>query len=172
MEYRVTVGEREETIDIVLEGECYRVRYGETEHMVDARRFEPGHVLSLIIGSRYREAEVVATERGYDVHLVSGSFEVTVEHELVARAGHSRQRQTGADGETVRSTMPGIVIDVKVAAGDQVESGQAVVVIEAMKMQNELTTRSNGVVRQVHVAPGDTVTSGQELITVDGAAPP
>lgn len=64
----------------------------------------------------------------------------------------------------VRASMPGLVVKVEVQEGDRVAEGQGVVIVEAMKMENELKVEAPGVVAQVHVAPGDTVEKDQILI--------
>ena len=72
-----------------------------------------------------------------------------------------------ATGEgTVASPMPGRVLKVLVAEGDEVEAGAAVVVVEAMKMENELCTQRAGAVKKVHVAPGQAVESGAKLVEI------
>jgi biotin carboxyl carrier protein len=73
----------------------------------------------------------------------------------------------GATGEgTLASPMPGRVLKVLVAEGDAVEAGAALVVVEAMKMENELCAARSGVVRRVHVTPGQTVESGARLVEI------
>ncbi|MGH7717498.1 MAG: acetyl-CoA carboxylase biotin carboxyl carrier protein subunit [Gemmatimonadaceae bacterium] len=65
--------------------------------------------------------------------------------------------------------MPGLVVRVDVQAGDAVRSGQGLVVMEAMKMENELRAPVSGVVRHVRVAPGTAVEKGAVLVELDGA---
>jgi pyruvate carboxylase subunit B len=60
--------------------------------------------------------------------------------------------------------MPGLVVKVDVSAGDAVEPGEGVVIVEAMKMENELKAEAGGVVARVHVRAGDTVDKGQVLV--------
>ncbi len=64
----------------------------------------------------------------------------------------------------VKAPMPGSVLDVKVSVGDQAADGDVLVVLEAMKMENELTAPQAGTVKQVLVKKGDTVNSGDPLI--------
>ncbi len=66
----------------------------------------------------------------------------------------------------VTSPMPGNILDIKVNVGDRVEANQCVVVLEAMKMENEIVTPSAGTVASVNVTKGQTVASGDVLITV------
>jgi len=76
-------------------------------------------------------------------------------------AGSGAERRTGG---VLRAPMPGLVVRVAAAAGDQVAAGTSVVVLEAMKMENELRAPAAGVVRAVLVAPGQAVEKGQVLI--------
>ena len=70
-----------------------------------------------------------------------------------------------AEGDyTVKAPMPGSVLDVKVAVGDQTAEGDVLIVLEAMKMENELTAPQAGTVKEVLVKKGDTVNSGDPLI--------
>jgi glutaconyl-CoA/methylmalonyl-CoA decarboxylase subunit gamma len=66
----------------------------------------------------------------------------------------------------VLSPMPGRVVKVLVAEGDQVEAGAPLIVVEAMKMENELVSARSGTVRKVHVARGQTVEGGARLVEV------
>ena len=68
----------------------------------------------------------------------------------------------------VVAPMPGLIVRVSVSVGDDVEAGQALVVMEAMKMENELRSSASGKVRAVHVAPGKTVEKGTVLVELDG----
>jgi biotin carboxyl carrier protein len=101
-------------------------------------------------------------------------FEFDVESEararLMERARRDRGAATGAGAAEVRAMIPGRVLDVAVAAGDAVGIGQRVLVIEAMKMQNELRAPRAGVVTDVRVAAGQTVELG-DLLLVIGDAP-
>ena len=63
--------------------------------------------------------------------------------------------------------MPGLVVRVRVAVGDKVEAGQGVVVMEAMKMENELRATAAGVVRSIEVAPGTAVEKGTLLVALE-----
>jgi glutaconyl-CoA/methylmalonyl-CoA decarboxylase subunit gamma len=71
----------------------------------------------------------------------------------------------GAEGDySVKAPMPGSVLDVKVSPGDQAAEGDVLIVLEAMKMENELTAPQSGTVKEVLVKKGDTVNSGDTLI--------
>jgi acetyl-CoA/propionyl-CoA carboxylase biotin carboxyl carrier protein len=77
-----------------------------------------------------------------------------------------RSHRGGGGGEVVRSPMQGNVLRVAVAEGDQVEAGQVLLVVEAMKMENEIVSHRAGIVEGISAAEGAQVTSGQELLRV------
>ena len=71
-----------------------------------------------------------------------------------------------AAGETVPSPLPGTVLKVNVSSGDQVKEGQVLMVIEAMKMENEIMSPKDGTVAQVVAAKGATVNTGDPLVVI------
>jgi len=119
---------------------------------IDVRRPEPG-VLNLLMEGRSVECGVVPTDEGFDID-VSGAF---AEVQVVDPRKKALRTAAGAGGGALRTQMPGRVVRVLVAEGDQVEKGQPMVVVEAMKMENELKAPAAGAVRRLLVKPGDLV---------------
>ncbi len=70
------------------------------------------------------------------------------------------------DGEVVASPLPGTVLDIKVQAGSAVKKGQLLVIVEAMKMENEILAPKDGTVSQVVASKGSTVDSGAPLLVI------
>lgn len=66
----------------------------------------------------------------------------------------------------LRSPMPGTVLEIRVKPGDSVKSGQVLLTLEAMKMENELVAESDGRVKEIHVARGQSVQAGETLISL------
>jgi biotin carboxyl carrier protein len=103
--------------------------------------------------------------------LVDGwRFELDVEDarraELRERATRRQAGVTGGGPREVRAIIPGRIISVAVVAGDAVSEGQALLVVEAMKMQNELRAPRDGMVERVAVGPGATVELGDVLLVL------
>jgi len=71
-----------------------------------------------------------------------------------------------AEGELVRAPMPGTIIDIKVSAGASVKKGETILILEAMKMENEVVASANGVVAQVYVTKGSSVATDDVLISI------
>ncbi len=72
-----------------------------------------------------------------------------------------------AVGEGIRAPMPGRVVEVFIEAGDEVDSGDVVLILEAMKMENELRAPGKAIVKSVNVQPGDSVAGNQLLVALD-----
>ena len=85
---------------------------------------------------------------------------------VAAAAPAAKAAPAVAGGEPVKAPMPGNILDVKVKAGDNVTTGQALCVLEAMKMENEIPAPHDGVVAQVVVTKGATVEAGDVLVTL------
>jgi acetyl/propionyl-CoA carboxylase alpha subunit len=163
------------TVWLEIEGEKRRVelpnevaRGGVMECLVDGRsitvdgRFLQAGVLSLLVAGRQYRCVLDG-----DGILIDGrrfGFEVEDPRSLQGRRGGG----AGTDGpRPVKSPMPGRVVRVLVEAGQEVEVGQAVVVIEAMKMQNELKSPKAGRVARVAVGVGDAVGSGDVMVVIE-----
>ena len=78
-----------------------------------------------------------------------------------------KSAEVRAAAKAVVSPLPGVVVDVKVAAGDVVKAGQTVAVLEAMKMENDILAECDGVVASVSVKDGDSVLEGAVLLTIN-----
>jgi acetyl-CoA/propionyl-CoA carboxylase biotin carboxyl carrier protein len=121
---------------------------------------------------RERTATIELDGRRYDVTM----FEPEPPHAEVARRRRERVRHGGAHAgarDAVVTPMQGTVLAVAVAEGDEVEPGQVLCVVEAMKMENEITAHRAGKVTELSVTPGQPVTTGQVICMVvqeaDGA---
>jgi biotin carboxyl carrier protein len=91
---------------------------------------------------------------------------VRVESERMRLADQAKKPTVSGTEKVVRSPMPGRVVKLLVNKGDPVEIGQGLVVLEAMKMENEVRARAAGVVADVHVAAGATVEGNAKLVTL------
>jgi biotin carboxyl carrier protein len=139
------------------------VEVGDVRYEVDCHKLE-GDFYSILTGGKSYEVSVEATRDGYRVR--HGASE-----QLVTLTDPGRQAREGlraADGpQPVLSVMPGKVVRLMVAEGDQVEAGQGVVVVEAMKMENEIAAPKAGRVLSISVRPDQAVESGAELLVIE-----
>jgi biotin carboxyl carrier protein len=109
-------------------------------------------------GQRY---EVLIEGRPYTVRL-----EDERERALASLAGGAHE----SGDASVKAPMPGLVVNIPVALGDAVERGQTVAVLEAMKMENDLSAPRSGVVKEIKVSKGQAVNQGQPLVIVGDPA--
>lgn len=91
---------------------------------------------------------------------------VRVESERMRAAAQAKKSAGGGGDKTIKSPMPGRVVKVLVAKGDEVAVGQGLLVLEAMKMENEVRAKTAGTVAEVHVAAGATVEGGAKLVSL------
>src|SRR5262249_14537567 len=132
---------------------------------VDARLMPDG-LASLLIGGVSYGADVSRDEAAYRVEVDGEGYLVEVE-EHTRHVIRTRGRARGAaGGQMLKSPMPGRITHVGVRAGDSVEAGDTLVVIEAMKMENELKAGRAGTVAEVRVEPGQAVNPGDVLIVI------
>lgn len=126
-----------------------------------------GGSLCLSVGDRsHRVYGVRVGETAWEIHHRGRSHRVEVADERSWRMRRARgDGATAAAGlEPLRAPMPGLVLRVDVEEGQEVAEGQGLLIVEAMKMENELRARAAGRVRRVHVAAGESVRRGDFLI--------
>lgn len=132
---------------------------------VDARMLRPG-VLSLRIGGKAYRCVLEESGEGTTIHLAGKRVPYRVDDPRSLKS--RRARHGGAEGpKPVTAPMPGRVVRVLSSVGDAVEAHQGIVVIEAMKMQNELKSPKAGKVVQLRAQTGDTVSTGDVLAIVE-----
>jgi biotin carboxyl carrier protein len=88
-------------------------------------------------------------------------------HAAVPRKAAPRKRRAAVAAGSVTAVMPGTILRLLVSEGDQIQEGEVVAILEAMKMENEIQAHRSGVIAKVYVAPGDSVETGQALIEIE-----
>ena len=182
MNFEVAVGDRVRTVSVVRKGAELHVTLDGRIHVVDARRVSDTS-LSLLMQNGAGELPVqsidaaIATRPGaaeggdFDVHLAGRSIPVQIRPSTwMTRHGASsaiRTSQASGGPQRVVAPMPGKIVRVLVKPGDAVTAKQGLVVVEAMKMENELRAARDGRVREVAVAEGQSVDAGAVLLVVD-----
>jgi biotin carboxyl carrier protein len=165
MIYEVTLGEKTYRVELTRASEQWKCRLDGRDLPVDIVYGQNG-VLSLLLGGK--SYEVKQETVGAETNVVVGHerFNASVRD---PRSFRSRSRVGAAEQGVmkIKAPMPGKVVRVLAGVGTQVELGQSVIVIEAMKMQNELKAPKNGVVKKINVAEGATVDAGQALAEVE-----
>jgi biotin carboxyl carrier protein len=165
MKLALTVNGRRDAIEILSPAPDCRFQLGDAPPRdANVEMPEPG-VYGVLLDGRSYDAFVEDTPSGLVVMIDGYRFEIEVRdpRRWSRKAG-------GAGGDTVQSIlspMPGKVVRVLAAAGDEVVPGQGIVVVEAMKMQNEVKAPRAGRVVAVRASAGTTVAAGDVLVTID-----
>jgi biotin carboxyl carrier protein len=142
----------------------WRIQVDGHEVQADAHLLRPGVLSLLIAGQSHR---VVLDMEHYEPALHLGAKRIPYRVDD-PRSLRSRRRHARADGPvTIKASMPGRIVRLLVEKGDAVTAHQSIVVIEAMKMQNEIKSPKEGRVADLRVSPGDTVASGDILAIVE-----
>ena len=165
MKYSYTYNNEIYTVDIEQDRDgTYSATIGDHSYTVSMKSGnDSGFILTL---NNVQSHIYTASEDDNRYLYVDGqNYALTVENER-----SSRRRSSGGQAGSLTAQMPGQVTEVHVNEGDQVESGQTLVILEAMKMEIRITTPTDGTVKQILVSKGDVVKRGQllvELLSVD-----
>jgi biotin carboxyl carrier protein len=163
--FTALVGETSHALEILALGEGrWRITIDGRERVVDSRQTGQ-RTFSLLID--HEAVELSVTSRGEDFQVVVGGRAHRLRL-LDERALRRRERTGPGDGaREVRAAMPGKVVAILVEAGAAVERGQGLLVVEAMKMENEIGSPRAGTVSEICVKPGQTVEAGELLARID-----
>lgn len=167
MDLIVRSGSREERVRIRRDDDVYEVTIGDRTYHVDAATARPG-LQSLLIGGHQHEVAVRHQGEGvYQVSTPQGSVAVEVSDPLTALATQTRAAKGGRRRQTVKAYMPGRVVTLLAAEGQEVAAGQGVLVLEAMKMENEIRAEHDGTVTKIYVQPSQAVDTGNPLFELE-----
>jgi acetyl/propionyl-CoA carboxylase alpha subunit len=153
-------------LDVQLDGDRLVLDTGTERISADVAPLPDGESYSLLVDGRSYEVAVEEDGATLRVRLGGRTFRASVRSPLerVLREVGAK-RESGA-ASVLFAPMPGLIVALKTAPGEAVAAGQAILVMEAMKMQNELSAEADGVVEAVHVAVGQSVEAGQALLTL------
>jgi biotin carboxyl carrier protein len=160
-------GKREETIEVRQSAPgLYEVGLRGKLHVVDAFRHDHG-TLSLIIDTASYSAMLDWRGTKVNVRLRHSIIPIEILDEKKLRLRRAVGKFSVEGKQNVTSPMPGKIVKVLVAVGDEVKEGQGLVVVEAMKMENEMRSPKDGKVVEVHVKEGQAVEGNTKLCAVE-----
>ena len=165
MKYFVTIDEREQAIDVQVRPT------GELVVSIDDQPVEHDVIvladgaLSIRINGKVLDLTVEGTPPDVGVVASGHRAYVRVESERHRAAAAARRTGSSANEKAILAPMPGRVAKVLVNVGDEIKQGQGVIVIEAMKMENELRAKGPGTVAEIHVKAGEAIEAGARLVT-------
>ncbi|HEX3053312.1 MAG TPA: biotin/lipoyl-containing protein [Aggregatilineaceae bacterium] len=164
MKYQTIVNGETFEIEINEDG---RILVNNEERAINFQELSHGEMYSLLLDHRSYEAVVDARDDLYHVLMAGDLFEVKVTDERSRRLASAFMAFGDTSGELViRAPMPGLIARVPVEEGQQVSKGETVVILESMKMENELKAPRDGVVHRVNVAIGESVEQNKVLLSI------
>lgn len=163
MKYITTINDRKFEIEIQKDGS---VLVNGQPRDVDFLELS-SQLYSMIMNGRSLEVVIDEKQGHYQVAMADRMYEGTVLDERAQLMLSRRGLPDEGSGEiSIRSPMPGLIVSIPVEEGQEVVKGQTVVILESMKMQNELKTPRDGTVQRISVAPGQSVEQKKVLITI------
>lgn len=163
MSYIVSVDQREFKVNVTRTADGFTVFLNGEEHDVQIAS-DDSRQLTLIVDRK----PFVVVKESEDHILVNGeTYSVSVIGEQIQRLIKARPDKFAKKELTIKAVMPGLVIDVIAEEGASVNVGDALLVVEAMKMQNEVKTPQAGTVKKILVQKGKTVNSGDALVVIE-----
>lgn len=164
MKYITTIGEQEFIIEVIDEENIIVDGVGCTVNF-ESVSGEP--VFSLLIDGQSHEAYVYEDEDGWEVLLQGSLYPATVVDEREHRLRSTFGSGPAQSGEFyLKAPMPGLVVDIPVHDGQEVKEGEVLIILESMKMQNELKSPRGGKIARMRVNVGDNVERRQTLLSV------
>ncbi len=164
MKYITTVNDKEFTVEVFDE---HHVAVDGVAYEVDFQSVRGQPVFSMLLDGKSYEAYIYSDEDRWDVLLQGRLYPVSVEDErerLLRSSFGSRPVPTGEF--FLKAPMPGLVLTIPVKDGQVVAKGDVLVILESMKMQNELKSPQDGKVSRIRVKHGDNVDRKQTLLSV------
>jgi biotin carboxyl carrier protein len=162
MKYDVTIQEKPQTVDISKTDSTITVVQNGKKHTFSFRKTTSGFLLEKDGKIFHTNIQSIAGEKiSINVNDQTLAFEWKDPYKILTGAN------SGADSGEIKATMPGRVVKILVSQGQDVEVGQALLVLEAMKMENEIKASKAGKVSKIHVAEASSVESGALLLSIE-----
>lgn len=165
MKYEVRIGGKTRFVEFARASNGWQATLDGGPGVADVAEIAPNTYSILLDGQSHEIC--VTPSAGGKLNLQTGRFEF--EAEVVDPRSWSGRRHAGVEAEgrqQIVAPMPGKIVRVLAKAGDRVEAGQGLLVVEAMKMQNEIRSPKSGTVERVHVEEGQAVNAGDVLSVV------
>jgi biotin carboxyl carrier protein len=164
MRYVATIKEKEYTIELLDE---HHVTINGVEYSIDFQPVGDQSIYSLLFNGQSYDALVYPEENDWRVAFRAEMYVVEVEDEREKRLRASLGASSYEHQEFfLKAPMPGLIISVPVSNGQKVEKGDVLLVLESMKMQNELRSPRSGIVHRMRVKPGDRVEKKETLLSI------
>ena len=162
MKLQAAIGDEKHEIEVKRDGAKVSARVAGREYQLEASQVEPNVYL------------LKHDNRIYQIYVAPNGFVNIGNHQLeITLSDPKKLRSAGAAGASadgvseIKTAMPGKLVRVLVEAGSEIQKGEPVLVVEAMKMQNEMKAPKDGVVKEIRFAEGATVNAGDVLAIIE-----
>ena len=165
MEFEYVVNGIRRTIALEKKGDRFVIRDGAAEVEADIRRISD-HEIQVRAGGQSQTVWLAGDGQRRFINARGRYFSVTEPSQDSGRFAGGEDKSADA-GSAIRAPMPGRVIKLNVAEGQEVRKNQSLLIVEAMKMENDIRSSADGVVRKIHVSAGELVDSEKTLIELE-----
>jgi acetyl/propionyl-CoA carboxylase alpha subunit len=161
--YWVRIADEEFEVGVEAAGGVFLVSLGGSAYRVELTEVVPA-AYTLVVDGACHDLTVLDRAGPWTLILDGARYraEIARTKRVAPAAGPAAARS-----EEVRAPMPGIVVTIEVGEGSPVENGQAIAIMEAMKMQMEIRAPHAGTIKRIHVGPGEELAAGQLLVTME-----
>jgi biotin carboxyl carrier protein len=143
----------------------YTLRIGDRDYAAEVREMTADHARVAVDGVEYR-VDLVGFGRPRPAVPTTSPARVATPSTSAATLPPGRPSAASAPAGAIAAPLPGLILEIKVKEGDTVQAGQALLVMEAMKMENVVPASHNGTVRKIFVIQGDSVSEGDPLVEI------
>lgn len=166
MKFVAVIRQKTMAVEILKNNGDYTIVIEDRRYKVDAISSGP-LALSLLVDGRSCEVALEKHDNGYTAHFYDGAVEFDFIEARKFKAAELSKKSHSEGPIKILAPMPGKIVRIPVAENSHVEDGTPLIVMEAMKMQNEFRSPRQGIIRKIHVKEGDTVAAQQPLVTIE-----
>jgi pyruvate carboxylase subunit B len=167
MLYTAKIGNNNYSIEIDGEENLLKVKVNDKFINIDFKKISDTNIYSFIIDGRSYQFTLDKVDNGYIIRSLGKEIEVELEDERtrLLKSIIPKESKLHGHGE-IKAVMPGLVKKVEVSIGDEIKAGQGLIILEAMKMENEIKSTIAGKVEAIYVKETQTVEKGQILVSI------
>jgi pyruvate carboxylase subunit B len=154
-------------VKIERRGGEYQLQIGDKKYVILSAEATSGVRSLLVDGGQYEVAVRSVGEDRYEVTSSAGTETLQVQDPLTHLAEQAHDKAASTGRQVVEAYMPGRVVSLLIEEGAEVTAGDGILVLEAMKMENEIDAERDGVVAKIHVEPGQAVERGDPLFELE-----
>ena len=166
MKYTAILNGKERELEINQTGDHrFKVIVDGEAHEVDAR-YNDSDWISILVDNRSYDISFSFDKDKVELNFWNQYFDIEVLDERKLRMRRTRSEIDLSGPEVIKTSMPGKVVKVLVEEGEKVKAGTGIIIIEAMKMENEIQCRNAGVIKEIHTKAGEAIESGVPLVEI------